>query len=157
MATHTHVLQFPPPKDVANAVGAALGIVSGSCDYIEDLAQIKQELVDAKVEEEGDKLDKKAREVAEQRGVERARKEAIDKGGYEHSLVVLKLYFRGEFETPSVGCHNVVTQPRWLVLMASAVGMELKCVSNAGRQTSCSYVVLIIILCAPKGGLHWLL
>ena len=82
MATHTHVLQFPPPKDVANAVGAALGIVSGSCDYIEDLAQIKQELVDAKVEQEGDKLDKKAREVAEQRGVERAKKEAIDKGRY---------------------------------------------------------------------------
>ena len=78
MATHTHVLQFPPPKDVANAVGAALGIVSGSCDYIEDLAQIKQELG---VEKECD-LGKRVREVAEQKGVKRAKQEAIDKGGY---------------------------------------------------------------------------
>ena len=55
--------------------------MSGSCDYIEDLAKIKRELPDAEGME-GDKLDKRAREVAEQKGIERAKKEAIDKGGY---------------------------------------------------------------------------
>jgi len=47
-----------------------------------------------------------------------------------------------KLETPSVGCHNVVTQPRWLVLMASAVGMELKIGMLADR--------LALYLCSPN-------
>ena len=73
--THTHT------QGVANAVGAALGTVGGSCDYIEDLGIIKKELQkEDEGVEEGDQLDKMAREVAEQRGIEHATREAIRKG-----------------------------------------------------------------------------
>ena len=75
--THTHT----PMQGVANAVGAALGTVGGSSDYIEDLGIIKKELQkEDEGVEEGDQLDKMAREVAEQRGIERAKREAIRKG-----------------------------------------------------------------------------
>ena len=67
-------------QDVANAVGAALGTVGGSIDYIVNLAEIKAEL---KVgdEETAAELERRARDVALERGRENAKSIVINKKG----------------------------------------------------------------------------
>ena len=70
-------------QDVANAVGAALGTVGGAVDYIVNLAEIKDELRAASRGSElaPAELEKKARDVALERGRESARNTVIDKKG----------------------------------------------------------------------------
>lgn len=70
-------------QDVANAVGAALGTVGGSVDYIVNLAEIKDEL---KVTPGGSELspaelERKARDVALERGRENAKNIVINNKG----------------------------------------------------------------------------
>ena len=70
-------------QDVANAVGAALGTVGGSVDYIVNLAEIKDEL---KVTPHGSKLspaklEREARDVALKRGRENAKNIIINNKG----------------------------------------------------------------------------
>ena len=69
-----------PLQDVANAIGAALGTVGGMSDLIENLEEVKKQLP----KEEGEKdeeLEKRAREVALNRGKESARNKVLAKGG----------------------------------------------------------------------------
>ena len=70
-----------PLQDVANAVGAALGTVGGTCEWLENLAEVKEDLK-KKEGVEGDELERRAREVVLERGREHARNEAIRKGIY---------------------------------------------------------------------------
>ena len=68
---------------MANAVGAALGTVGGSIDYIVNLAEIKDELRANSVGGElaPTKLEKKARDVALERGRESAKSIVMNKKG----------------------------------------------------------------------------
>ena len=73
-------LIIPPHFSVANAVGAALGTVAGTSEVVESLSAITASLGekgDGKSEEEQQQL---AREVAIQRGKDRAVAEAVRKG-----------------------------------------------------------------------------
>lgn len=67
-------------QDVANAVGAALGTVGGAVDYIVNLAEIKDELRTAPRGGEltADELEKKARDMALERGRESAKSDVIN-------------------------------------------------------------------------------
>ena len=70
---------------MANAIGAALGTVGGACDLVVNLGPIKQALRESEEEAvlgEGDKLEHRAREIAMERGREKARNEVTRKGEY---------------------------------------------------------------------------
>ena len=73
-------LIIPPHFSVANAVGAALGTVAGTSEVVESLSAITASLGDkgeGKSKEEQQQL---ARDVAIQRGKDRAVAEAVRKG-----------------------------------------------------------------------------
>ena len=63
---------------MANAVGAALGMVSGVCETVEKLSAVEASLPMPQLSKE--ELSKKAREVIVQRGKERAFAEVKRKG-----------------------------------------------------------------------------
>ena len=60
-------------------MGAALGTVGGTSDLIVNLLEIQEELRSQGVEE-GAELDRRAREVALERGRENAKRKACEKG-----------------------------------------------------------------------------
>lgn len=73
-------------QGVANAVGAALGTVGGTCDLVMNLGPIKQVLkMSGGKASDGVKLEHSAREVALERGRELARAEVIKKKGCYNS------------------------------------------------------------------------
>ena len=67
-------------QDVANAVGAALGTVGGSVDYIVNLAELKDELkaTPGMADLPPAELEKEARDLALQRGRENAKNIVIN-------------------------------------------------------------------------------
>ena len=73
---------------MANAVGAALGTVGGTCEWLENLAEVKEDLKKKEGVEEGDELERRAREVVLERGREHARNEAIRKGTWPTCNVI---------------------------------------------------------------------
>ena len=74
---------YTDTQDVANAVGAALGTVGGSCDRIEDMVWLQRELCNSDPAASSlseTELYKRARQVALQRAEEIARQNAVEKG-----------------------------------------------------------------------------
>ncbi len=65
---------------MANAVGAALGTVGGSSDRIINLAPIREQLLTSDPSLGQESGDKKAREMAMERGREQAMEEVRKKG-----------------------------------------------------------------------------
>ena len=63
---------------MANAVGAALGMVSGTCEIVEKISAVEASLQLSQLSKE--ELSRKAREVIVQRGKERAFAEVKRKG-----------------------------------------------------------------------------
>ena len=67
-------------QGVANAVGAALGTVGGSSDRIINLGPIREQLMTSDPSLSADDANKKAREVALEKGREVAKEEVKRKG-----------------------------------------------------------------------------
>lgn len=73
-------LIVPPHFSVANAVGAALGTVAGTSEVVENLSTIMASTRGEAKEKSKEEQQQQAREVAIQRGKDRAVAEAVRKG-----------------------------------------------------------------------------
>ena len=73
---------------MANAVGAALGTVGGSSDRIVNLGPIREQLMTSDPSLSADDANKKAREVALQKGREVAKDEVKRKGMGPHYVIL---------------------------------------------------------------------